>query len=199
MYWYWQVLKKYAVFKGRARRKEFWMFKLMSILLIYGILMVGYLFHASRSLFSLFNMLIGFYGLAIFIPSIARNTHYLFPLTYMRFYGLAIFIPSIAVAVRRLHDIGKSGWLLLWVFCIEIFLLFATICLLLYYGFHSGAVYPNIPLDQIHESAFDYALFFLSITTFIMFIVVAIYMLILYCRAGQKGINKYGENPKEII
>ncbi len=25
-------------------------------------------------------------------------------------YGLFVFIPNIAVAVRRLHDIGKSGW-----------------------------------------------------------------------------------------
>lgn len=28
-------------------------------------------------------------------------------------YLLALFIPSIAVAIRRLHDIGKSGWMLL--------------------------------------------------------------------------------------
>lgn len=28
-------------------------------------------------------------------------------------YGLAVLIPSIAVSVRRLHDIGKSGWMLL--------------------------------------------------------------------------------------
>jgi uncharacterized membrane protein YhaH (DUF805 family) len=27
--------------------------------------------------------------------------------------GLALFIPGLAVAVRRLHDIGKSGWNLL--------------------------------------------------------------------------------------
>lgn len=28
-------------------------------------------------------------------------------------YNLLILIPSLAVAVRRLHDIGKSGWMLL--------------------------------------------------------------------------------------
>ena len=31
-------------------------------------------------------------------------------------YSLATFIPSIAVAIRRLHDVGKSGWMLLVVF-----------------------------------------------------------------------------------
>ena len=28
-------------------------------------------------------------------------------------YGLAMFIPGLAVGVRRLHDVGKSGWMFL--------------------------------------------------------------------------------------
>ena len=28
-------------------------------------------------------------------------------------YSIAVFLPGMAVSVRRLHDIGKSGWLLL--------------------------------------------------------------------------------------
>ena len=28
-------------------------------------------------------------------------------------YSLAILVPSIAVGVRRMHDVGKSGWFLL--------------------------------------------------------------------------------------
>lgn len=28
-------------------------------------------------------------------------------------YSLAVLIPSIAIAVRRMHDVGKSGWFLL--------------------------------------------------------------------------------------
>ncbi len=28
-------------------------------------------------------------------------------------YSLAVLIPSIAVGVRRMHDVGKSGWFLL--------------------------------------------------------------------------------------
>lgn len=31
-------------------------------------------------------------------------------------YALAVFIPSLAVVVRRLHDIGKSGWMYLIIF-----------------------------------------------------------------------------------
>jgi len=33
-------------------------------------------------------------------------------------YLIITFIPSLAVAVRRLHDIGKSGWNILWAFTI---------------------------------------------------------------------------------
>ena len=32
MHWYIDVLKKYAVFNGRARRKEYWMFFLFNII-----------------------------------------------------------------------------------------------------------------------------------------------------------------------
>ncbi|MCF7925973.1 MAG: DUF805 domain-containing protein [Candidatus Izimaplasma sp.] len=31
-------------------------------------------------------------------------------------YGLAVLIPGIALFIRRMHDIGKSGWNILWVF-----------------------------------------------------------------------------------
>ena len=33
MHWYIDVLKKYTVFSGRARRKEFWMFFLFSTII----------------------------------------------------------------------------------------------------------------------------------------------------------------------
>lgn len=31
-------------------------------------------------------------------------------------YAVAVFIPSLAVCVRRLHDVGKSGWMFLIIF-----------------------------------------------------------------------------------
>ena len=81
MKWYLLVLKKYAVFSGRASRKEFWMFYLFNIIfaIVAGIL--DYIL-GTRGLFS-------------------------------SLYNLAVFIPELAVTVRRLHDVGKSGWMLL--------------------------------------------------------------------------------------
>ncbi|MGL6315729.1 DUF805 domain-containing protein [Vibrio sp. WXL103] len=77
MEWYFAVLKKYAVFTGRARRQEYWMFVL-------------------------FNVII---SIAIALIERVIGTHFIGGL-----YSLAVFIPSLAVAVRRLHDTGRTGW-----------------------------------------------------------------------------------------
>ena len=87
MDWYLKVLKQYADFNGRARRKEYWMFVLFNVIFaIVAIVIDNILGIASRG---------SGYG-PIYI-----------------LYGLAVFIPGIAVSARRLHDTGKSGWMLL--------------------------------------------------------------------------------------
>lgn len=85
MQWYTEVLKKYVVFSGRARRKEFWMFALinLAISIVLGIL-DGIL--GTRS---------GGFGI---IGGI---------------YSLAVLLPSLAVSVRRLHDTNRTGWWIL--------------------------------------------------------------------------------------
>lgn len=93
MKWYLKVLKEhYADFKGRARRTEYWMFILFQIL--FGI--------AAMILDSLLGLSIS--------PEVPYGWIYIL-------YGLAMFLPGLAVAVRRLHDIGKSGW---WYFIVII-------------------------------------------------------------------------------
>ncbi len=83
---YLEVLKKYAVFSGRARRKEYWMF-------------------------FLFNLIIGF--VLSFIESLAGIAAESGMSVLTTLYSLAVLIPSIAVSVRRLHDTNRSGW---WLF-----------------------------------------------------------------------------------
>ncbi|MDH6222616.1 DUF805 domain-containing protein [Streptomyces pseudovenezuelae] len=83
MSWFIEALKKYAVFSGRARRKEYWNFALF-VGIIYIVLLVIAL--ASKQ-----TALLGLAG---------------------AFY-LGVLIPSLAVGVRRLHDTGRSGWWLL--------------------------------------------------------------------------------------
>lgn len=83
MNWYLKVLKQYADFSGRARRKEYWMFTLFHVIFTYA-----------------FMFLFALIGGALDTPLM---------LLLMYVYPLAVFIPALAVAVRRLHDTGKSG------------------------------------------------------------------------------------------
>lgn len=55
--------------------------------------------------FALFNIII-----AVILGQIAALIEFPWLVTI---YYLAILIPSLAVAVRRMHDVGKSGWYLL--------------------------------------------------------------------------------------
>jgi uncharacterized membrane protein YhaH (DUF805 family) len=87
MNWYLKVLKKYAVFNGRARRAEYWYFALVSIIISIILVVID---GATGSFIEEtgFGLLSGIYT-------------------------LAILIPTIAVGVRRLHDTNRSGW---WIF-----------------------------------------------------------------------------------
>ena len=87
MEWFLKVMRQYADFNGRARRKEYWMFYLFS--LIFAVTAV-----------ILDNVL----GIAI--EGIGYGPLYLI-------FALAVMIPNLAVMVRRLHDVNKSGWMFL--------------------------------------------------------------------------------------
>ncbi len=90
MNWYLKVLRQYTDFSGRARRKEYWMFALFN--LIFAI--------AATILDNIFGLAIADLGYGVIYC----------------LYVLAVLIPGIAVGVRRLHDIGKSGWMYLIIF-----------------------------------------------------------------------------------
>lgn len=84
MNWYIYVLKNYANFSGRARRKEYWMYGLFNAI-----------FYVT---FSVLDALLGFVNydnpFGILAP----------------IYSLAVMVPGVAVGVRRLHDTGRSAW-----------------------------------------------------------------------------------------
>jgi uncharacterized membrane protein YhaH (DUF805 family) len=80
MNYFFDVLRNYATFTGRARRSEYWYFTLFSTIISVVLTIIGNTMGA---------------------PIIDT------------LYSLAILIPSIAVGVRRMHDVGKSGWFIL--------------------------------------------------------------------------------------
>ena len=91
MNWYLKVLNQYSDFNNRARRKEYWMFALFNFII--SMLIVG----VDNALGFSFNYTANVSGSGVF----------------NLLYNLLILIPSLAVAVRRLQDVGKSGWMLL--------------------------------------------------------------------------------------
>lgn len=85
MNWYFDVWKKYAVFSGRARRKEFWFFTLVNAIIKLVLLLLA------------------------FSPGLPGSVNLLFFILIYA-YAFAIFLPSLGVVMRRLHDTGRSGW-----------------------------------------------------------------------------------------
>ena len=98
MNWYLKVWKQYADFRGRARRKEFWMFTLFHLIIL---IVFFVLFLAMGA------------GVAVAEQNETLSAIFsaIFPVGYLLFigYSLAILVPWWAVNVRRLHDTGKSG------------------------------------------------------------------------------------------
>ena len=80
MNWFMQVMRKYFVIEGRARRMEFWMFYLTVIIIGAGLWLV--------------DLLLSAVGLDVLGT----------------LFGIFITITSITVSIRRLHDIDRSGW-----------------------------------------------------------------------------------------
>ena len=89
MHWYLKVLKNYFVFRGRARRKEYWMFLLVHILIM--AVLFGVDLAVRRSVEE------------VLVATVTAGS----------VYGWAVLVPSITVQVRRLHDSNRSGWWLL--------------------------------------------------------------------------------------
>ncbi|MRI63198.1 DUF805 domain-containing protein [Ornithobacterium rhinotracheale] len=100
MDYYFEVLKNYANFEGRARRSEYWNFVLFN---------------------SIFRFILSALELGLY-------NEFGIPMILNWVYSLFVLIPSLAVGTRRLHDIGKSGWWQLIVFipftCYLIYLIY---------------------------------------------------------------------------
>jgi uncharacterized membrane protein YhaH (DUF805 family) len=105
MDWYKLVWKKYAEFEGRSRRKEYWMFTLFNSVIIFGVMMISAVLSAILGIAAGSGDPSHRAVISVVISVIMMGICVL--------YCLAIMIPSLACAVRRLHDTGKSGWLLL--------------------------------------------------------------------------------------
>lgn len=114
--WFKKCMRNYANFSGRARRSEFWYFWLMTFLIqmipsiIIGIIVF---FVANNNRYWFYNYIynsgfeendiVQIFGVAVFVACLAAWI-------YSIICSLIFLIPSFAITVRRLHDVGHSGW-----------------------------------------------------------------------------------------
>ena len=123
MNWYALALSKYATFKGRASRKEYWYFVLFNI--IFSILL-GLLDEVLGTVYVLQEPQGIFHGL----------------------YFLLMIIPSFAVTVRRLHDSGRSGW---WIVAgIILFILTTSIAVFASFNYHLNSANTTTDTNQMY-------------------------------------------------
>jgi uncharacterized membrane protein YhaH (DUF805 family) len=138
------VFKKYATFKGRASRSEYWWY-------------------------SLFASLIALLGAVI------ANTLYGDPseLTLFDIVSLLLLLPGLAVSIRRLHDVNKSGW----------WLLYPWLGLIL------------VPIASLFDdtSLMDS----MVVISFSLMTLGYLYVLYLAIKKSDSGENQYGKNPVE--
>lgn len=147
MNWYLLALKKYATFSGRSRRQEYWMFFLFNIII--------------SIVLAILDEVLGLKLSAEGINDIGILAN---------IYSLALFIPGLAAAVRRLHDVNRSGWFLL---------LPLAPYILIFIGPFLGKM--------------GFAVSFMGGLTVIVF---AIVLIVLLATKGDDDENQYGPDPK---
>lgn len=135
MEWMLMPYRRYADFSGRSQRKEFWMFQLLVFIAVFVLQIVagGLAIGGGESA----GGVLGGIGVLVLVV-----------------FALGSFIPSLAVTVRRLHDLDKSGWTILF----GLIPLVGGIILLVFYC-TEGTRGPNRfgpdPKDPANASAFE--------------------------------------------
>lgn len=150
----WAILpiRKYADFNGRAPRAEYWWYML-------AIMLIGVAAELIDGWIS--DPIVGIYGPASLIITVTT------------------FVPGISVMVRRLHDIGRSGW---WA--------------LLNAGSYTFVVmgFTNVDPEQLVDGLDDSAMIPVLVMVLVWLVSIVV-MLIFMVTRGEDGANRYGDDP----
>ncbi len=101
MDWYFEVLKKYAVFSGRARRKEYWFFTIFNVIIYLVIYLVELLVGVS-------GILVGLYSLVVAIPGLAVLVRRLHDTNRSGWWFFISFIPLIGGIILIVFTVQDS-------------------------------------------------------------------------------------------
>jgi len=146
-----KCLRSYFDFKGRACRKEFWSFMFFDVMIIVWLVIMLSLF--------------------IDMMNLCREPLESLTTLFTFFIKLPLLIPLISVAVRRLHDLNKSG----------LYIIPLCICMAI-------EIIYFFPIEFIKDYYTHIGIF--------NSIVYAYFIIFIFIRKGNEGMNRYGENSE---
>jgi uncharacterized membrane protein YhaH (DUF805 family) len=170
-----QPLSRYADFQGRARRSEYWLWFLFQVI--------------AEIVFSIVESAAG--GTNASAGSLVKLVEAIFK--------LAILIPTLAVAVRRFHDIGRTGWWVLFPFAVTVV---ALVVFLIFNGSQFIASMSSIEGLADKADTPEGALALLSafgpmlLWVFVPAILASLVTFVFHVLDGTPGRNRFGPDPK---
>ncbi|MFN4096003.1 MAG: DUF805 domain-containing protein [Sphingomonas sp.] len=170
----WMILpfKRFFDFRGRSRRKEFWMYTLFVVI-------VSIVLSILDSMLGLGGDMSGSSDVTDGSAAVGGA---LSGGLLANLFSLITIIPSLAVSVRRLHDVDRTGW---WV-------------LLPLLPVFVGAVAMGIGAAQMAMGGGTGmgGIALVGGGLLLVGLICAIVLLVWYCTAGTPGPNRFGEDPK---
>ena len=175
MDWMLLPLKRYAQFSGRSRRKEYWMFTLLNVLIYVFLTILQIVIGGGMAAMTQPGMSDPAAGAGLAAVGVVGILQILV--------SLAFLIPSIAVGVRRLHDTNRSGW----------WYLLPVIPYVLGFGLLSYGLISSIGGGDSNGGP---ALAIVGGLLLFVGFICAITVLVFFCLDGTRGPNRFGADPK---
>jgi len=185
-----QPLARYADFNGRSRRSEYWLWALFLFLLNLALTIVQYtLMFSTMGVTHDGHMSAGTgagFGMAMLINL----------LKFVVF--LALVVPSVAVAVRRMHDINRTGWWILLPSAVSL------VALVIVFSTTGADLFRQIGELSKNNNSSDPAAslnMVFSIMRMLLWVVIPtlaakVVTFVFRVTEGTKGANRYGPDPK---
>ncbi|MCL2016887.1 MAG: DUF805 domain-containing protein [Defluviitaleaceae bacterium] len=168
---YASAFRNYVNFSGRATRAEYWYFYLANILINTVLSILGLVFIAT-ALSSVLSLLQGVYG-------------------------LVIIIPGLSLAVRRFHDIGRSGGFYFLISIVTGLLSGIGLTLMIFGG--AAAIFGGLGAafgGGMGAAGAGAGMMLFGVIMSLVSLAMFIYIIVLLATQGQAGPNIYGPDPR---
>lgn len=183
---------RYVDFQGRSRRSEYWLWALFLFLVYMALSILQYVMIFSMAASSVANGQNGDGAAASGVGAMGL-------IMLLKFvFWLAVLLPSMAVAVRRMHDINRSGW---WIVFPYIVLLVAMIVVFSLNGESFINNMKNMEGMSNNKDPRAAVAFIMSIIRPMMWIILPFFLakvvtFVFRVTEGTPGNNRFGPDPK---